>query len=153
VGIADSFSGTSVGIIAASAGILVAAVGGIVAAVWSLWSCRRLSVVARRPETLDGRLDRLAKSMRESGRLASEVSAEVDLLAGVVRELEEKAGEGEPPPALNEDQAETARSLVQASMATEGRRIRRAAVKIAVASFVAGAAATLLVTLLVHPIG
>jgi hypothetical protein len=153
VSIAGSFSDISVGIIAASAGILVAAVGGIVATVWSLWSNRGLSVVARKPETLDGRLDRLAKAMRESGRLASEVSAEVDLLAAAVRELEEKAAEGEPSAALDEDQSVAARRLVQTSMATEGRRIRRAAIKVAVASFVAGAAVTLLVTLLVHPIG
>jgi hypothetical protein len=104
------------------------------------------------PETLDGRLDRLAKSVRESARLASEVSAEVDLRAAAVRELEEKARDAEELTALNEDQAEPLRRLVQVSMATEGRRIRRGAIKIAIASFVAGAAVTLLVIFLIHPI-
>jgi methyl-accepting chemotaxis protein len=103
-------------------------------------------------ETLDGRLDRLARSIQDSARLAEEVSAEVEVRAAAVRELEQKAREAEALAALNQEQAEAVRRLVDASMMTAEKHIHSDSLKYAIASFVAGATASLLVTLLVHPI-
>jgi hypothetical protein len=100
--------------------------------------------------TLDERLDRLARSIRDSARLAEEVSAEVDVRAAAVRELEEKAREAEALAALNKEQADAVRRLVDASMVTAEKHIRSDSIKIGIASFVLGAGASALVTLLVH---
>lgn len=44
------------------------------------------------------------------------------------------------------------RRLVDASMATAEKRIRKDSIVIGIASFVAGVGATVVVTLLIHPI-
>jgi fatty acid/phospholipid biosynthesis enzyme len=118
-------------------------------------SAMRRETKRRRRETsrsLDGRIERLSRSMSVSAQLAGEVSAELAHRATAARKLEEKAKSAEALAAMNEEQAEAVRRLVDASMATAGNRIRSDSVKIGVASFVAGAAVSLLVTLLVHPI-
>lgn len=104
------------------------------------------------PQSLDRRLNRLARSIRESARLAEEVSAEVEVRAAAVQKLEEQAREAEALAALNEEQADAVRHVVDASIASAGRRIRRDSIWIGAATFVLGAGVTLLVTLLVHPI-
>ena len=118
-----------------------------------VWAQRREARTRQPPpETLNQRLERLATSIRESARLAEEVSAEVDLRAAAVRELDEKAREAEALAALNRDQADAVQRLVDASVGNARKGIRRDSIVIGVASFVAGAGASLLVTLLVHPI-
>ena len=108
---------------------------------------------ARQPAaSLDERLDRMAKSIRNSAGLVEEMSAELEVRATAARELEEKAKEAEALAALNKDQADAVQRLVDASVGSARKGIRRDSIVIGIASFVAGAGVSLLVTLLVHPI-
>ena len=132
--------------------ILVLAIGGVVFSAVS----RRRQAAARLRQGLSmtpgGRLERLARSLRVSGRQFEGVLADVEAWVAEVREREEKARTAEALAALTEDQAEAVRGMIYAELATSRRDIRRDSIKIGVASFVAGAAVSLLVTLLVHPI-
>lgn len=52
----------------------------------------------------------------------------------------------------HKDQAEAVRRLIDVELQGQARQIRRDAIRIGIASFVAGGGLTLLVTLLVHPL-
>jgi methyl-accepting chemotaxis protein len=133
----------------------VATLAGVIVAFWQLRFQGRPSRVTRErqpPQSLDERLDQMAKSIRNSARLVEEMSAELEVRATAARELEEKAKEAEALAALNKDQAEAVQRLVDASVGSARKGIRRDSIVIGIASFVAGAGVSLLVTLLVHPI-
>lgn len=90
-----SSNGSSVANIVSTAVAAFGVVLGVLVTIVFSGAGRPSSEDERRRETLDGRLDRLARSIRESARLAEQVSAEVDVRAAAVRELEEKAREAE----------------------------------------------------------
>jgi len=90
--------------------------------------------------------------MRESARLVEQVSAELDARAATAKRLEEEAKTAEALAALHKDQADAIRRMMDAELSTAARGIRRDSIIIGIASFVAGAGVTLLVTLLVHPL-
>jgi hypothetical protein len=90
--------------------------------------------------------------MRESARLVEQVSAELDTQAATARCLKAEAASAEALAALNKDQADAVRNLVDTELSTATRRIRSDSIKIGVGAFLAGGALTVLVTLLVHPL-
>jgi hypothetical protein len=141
----------AVAVIAAVAALAGSAVAIVVGRDQSR-TVRRRKRYARPALSLDTRLDQMAKSFRHSARLVEELSAELEVRAAAARELEEKAKEAEALAALNKDQADAVQRLVDASVGSARKGIRRDSIVIGIASFVAGAGVSLLVTLLVHPI-
>jgi len=110
-------------------------------------------VAARSQETLEERLRELSTSMNNSARIVEQVSAELEARAATAMRLQEEAKQAEALAALNQEQADAIRRLLGAEMAGEARRIRRDSITIGIMSFVAGGGVSLLITLLVHPIG
>ena len=99
-------------------------------------------------ETLEDRLKKLSGSMRESARLVAEVSAELEAREVTARRLKEEAETAEALASLHKEQADAVRKMLDVELSGQARGIRADAIKIAIASFVAGAGITLLVTLL-----
>jgi uncharacterized membrane-anchored protein YhcB (DUF1043 family) len=108
-------------------------------------------------ETLDERLDQLSASLAQSARLVEKITAELDAQASTARRLQREAADAEAIAAVHKDQTEAVRRLLRSEITTElartQRHIFRDSVKIAIGSFVLGGALTLVVTLLVHPLG
>ncbi len=112
------------------------------------------------PLTLEGRLAQLTDLMGQSSILVEQVSAELDATAATARKLQEEAASAEALAAMNRDQAEAVRRLLDAELATKlaensagiRKDVRKDALKIGLGSFVAGGGLTYLVTLLVHPL-
>jgi hypothetical protein len=90
--------------------------------------------------------------MRESARLVEEVSAELDARAATAKRLQQEAETAAMLASLHRNQADAVRRMIDAELARTARGIRRDSIVIGIASFIAGAGVTLLVTLLVHPI-
>jgi len=152
----DAFAWTVIGSVAG----VVALAAAIVAFIPLSRAGRELvpspSSPAEPQATLDERLDRLSGSLRESARLVEEVSAELDARAVMARQLERQAQDARALAAQNEEQVEAVRRLLrsemQAELATAERHIFRDSLRVAIASFVFGAAVSVVVTLLVHPV-
>ncbi len=110
--------------------------------------------------TLEARLAGLSELMAESSRLTEQVSAELDARAATARKLNEEAKQAEALASVNREQAEAIRRLLEADisekLADSGkaiqRNVRRDAIRIAAAGFIAGAGVTLVITLLAHPL-
>ncbi len=150
----DAFAWTVIGSVAG----VVAFVAAIVALIPLARAGRELvpPLPAEAQATLDERLDRLSGSLRESARLVEEVSAELDARAVMARQLERQAQDARALAAQNEEQVEAVRRLLrsemQAELATAERHIFRDSLRVAIASFVLGAAVSVIITLLVHPV-
>jgi len=138
---------------AAVAGAVAGVAGVVVSAIQILRPSKETIEGAKSQETLEDRLERLSGSMRESARLVAEVSAELEARETTARRLKEEAETAEALASLHKDQAEAVRKMLDVELSGQARRIRGDAIKIAGASFVAGGGITLLVTLLVHPLG
>jgi hypothetical protein len=113
------------------------------------------------PQTLEDRLARLGDLMAEAALLNNQVSAELEARAATAKKLQEDAEQAEAIAAINREQADAVRMLMEAdlagALAVSGkaieRNVRRDAIRIGAASFVLGGGLTLLITLLVHPLG
>jgi hypothetical protein len=137
-----------IGVAAGVAGVATA----VVAIIPIVRPARKTIGATETQETLEDRLQRLSGSMRESARLVAEVSAELEAQEATARRLKEEAKTAEALASLHKDQAEAVRKMLDVELSGQARRIRSDAIKVAVASFVAGGGLTLLVTLLVHPL-
>jgi biopolymer transport protein ExbB/TolQ len=153
----DAFAWGIVGSVAGVVGAAAALVFGLVPLIRGrreidLWS----EAESEPPETLDERLDKLSASFRESARLVEQVSAELDARAVTARQLEQRAQDARALAAQHTEQVDAMRRLLRSEMKAEltsaERHIFRDSLKVAIASFVLGAAASVLITLLVHPV-
>jgi hypothetical protein len=104
-------------------------------------------------KTLEQRLDDLAASMHASAQIVQEVSAELEARAATAKSLKEEAETAEALSRLHKEESEAVSRMIHAQLETATREIRRDSIKVGILSFVGGAAASLLVTLLVHPLG
>jgi methyl-accepting chemotaxis protein len=148
----SSLVGVVVGAITGAAGLLTTLLASMRAGRASAGALHGAREANARSRTLEGRLDDLSHSMRESARLVEEVSAELDARAATAKRLQQEAETAEMLAALHRDQAEAVRRMIDAELARTARGIRRDSIVIGFASFVAGAGVTLLITLLVHPL-
>ena len=103
-------------------------------------------------KTLEERLDELAEAIRRSARLVEEVSSELDVRAATAKRLAEEAETAKALSELHKEQTDAVRRMLDAELEGATRRIRRDAITIGIASFVAGGGITFAVTLLVHPL-
>jgi hypothetical protein len=90
--------------------------------------------------------------MRVSARLVQQVSAELDARAATAKRLKDEAQTAEAAASLHREQAESISQMPEAQLPGQRRGIRVDTILIALASFVAGGAATCMVTLLGHPL-
>ena len=103
-------------------------------------------------EVLEGRLDDLSRTMKNSAILMERVSAELEVRAVTVQKLKEEAQAAKSLAGIHREQAEAIRRLIDIELEGTTRRIRKDSIRIGIASFVAGSGVTLFVTLLVHPL-
>jgi hypothetical protein len=106
--------------------------------------------------TLETRLDQLSTSLRGFAQLVQRMSTELKDRAETARRLRQEAEDAEALAAQHQDQIDALRRLLRKEMSTElkstERHILRDSMKIAITSFVLGAAVSILITLLVHPV-
>lgn len=102
--------------------------------------------------TLEQRLDALARTMRESSRLLQQVSAEIEVRAATAERLKDEAQTAEQLAKLNQAQAEAVAKLVGTVVGGESKRSTRQSVLAGALFFIGGVAATVTVTLFVHPL-
>jgi CHASE3 domain sensor protein len=106
--------------------------------------------------TLETRLDQLSTSLRGFAQLVQGMSTELKDRAETARRLRQEAEDAEALAAQHQDQIDALRRLLRKEMSTElkstERHILRDSMKIAITSFVLGAAVSILITLLVHPV-
>jgi negative regulator of replication initiation len=146
-----------IGSVARVAGSAAALVYGLVPLLQSRREIAHQSeAVGEPPAALDERLDKLSASFGESARLVEQISAELDARAVTARQLEQRAQDATALAAQHEEQVEAMRRLLRSEMKAElttaERHILRDSLKVAIASFALGAAASVLITLLVHPV-
>jgi hypothetical protein len=101
---------------------------------------------------LEQRLGELSDSMRSSAQMVQEISAELDARVTTAKRLKEEAETAEAISRLHKEESEAVRRMLDAQLETVAHKIRSDSIRISVASFVAGAGVTYLVTLLVQPI-
>jgi hypothetical protein len=82
-----------------------------------------------------------------------QVTAELDARAATAARLKEEAETAEAISRLHKEESEAVRRMLDAQLETVAHKIHADSIRIGIASFVAGAGVTLLITLLVHPIG
>ena len=138
-----------IGILIASIILPLIAIRG---AVFSIRSISRQMETPTTETTLEVIIGELSKTMEASAQLIGRIQAELEARATAVRKLEVDAGTAEMLAAINSDQAQAIRRLLDAELHNTTGRIRRDSVIISISSFVAGAGVTILVTLLVHPL-
>jgi hypothetical protein len=102
--------------------------------------------------SLEQRLDDLAASMRESAQIVQQVSAELEARAVTAKRLREEGEAAKALSRLHKEESEAVSRMLQAQLETATREIRRDSIRIGIVSFAGGAAASFLVTLLVHPL-
>jgi hypothetical protein len=145
-------SGAQIGLIAAAAGTVVAAVATLTTVLEARGGpARAAEAVAQR--TLEQRLDDLAASMRNSAQIVQQVSTELEARAATAKRLKEEAEAAEALSRLHKEESDAIGRMLRAQLEGATREIRRDSIKIGIVSFAGGAAASLLVTLLVHPLG
>jgi hypothetical protein len=104
-------------------------------------------------KTLEQRLDELSASMRASAQIVHQVSTELDARAATAKRLRDEARTAEAISRLHREESEAVRRMLDAQLETVARKIHSDSVRIGIASFVAGSGVTVLITLLVHPLG
>lgn len=111
---------------------------------------RAAAVVVQK--TLEQRLDDLAASMRDSAQIVQQVSAELGARAATAKRLREEAETAEALSRLHKEESDAVGRMLHAQLEGATREIRRDSIKFGIVWFVSGAAASFLVTLLVHPL-
>jgi hypothetical protein len=143
--------GTALGAAGAVLAITLAALGA-----WAESAFRRtaVSAAATAAQTiLEQRLEELSASMRSSAQIMQQISTELEARAATAQRLKQEAETAEAISALHKERSEAVSRMLHAQLETATRGIRRDSIRIGVLSFVGGAGVTLLVTLLVHPLG
>jgi phosphoglycolate phosphatase-like HAD superfamily hydrolase len=106
-------------------------------------------------DDLEAMIEHLVRSMRESAGLVERVSSELEARRAVAARLQEEAKSAQEIARLNQAERDAVARLLRAQLTEEitaqMRRNFRQSTWLAVASFVAGAGASLAITLLVHP--
>lgn len=101
--------------------------------------------------TLEERIQNLSAVMGQSAKLLEQITADIELRAAFAKEKKEEADLAIAAASLNQEQLQALQRVVRTEVTTESNRGIRAAVLAAVFSFIFGVAATILVTLFVHP--
>lgn len=137
----------------AGVALMIAALVLAAIVTWLIWSGPWLPGGKAVPrETLEQQLGQLADSMRASARLVQQVSAELDARAATAKRLKEEVQTAEAAASLHKEQAEAISRMLEAQLSGQRRGTRMDTILITIASAFAGAAATYMVTLLVHPL-
>jgi biopolymer transport protein ExbB/TolQ len=134
---------------------VVTIVGALIAVTLGFLQARRSGAAvqsAASQHTLEDHLDELSRSMQKSARLVEQVSAELEARAATAKRLKEEAEAAKTLAEINKKQADAIRRLIDTELEGAARRIRKDSIWIGIASFVVGSGATILVTLLVHPL-
>jgi hypothetical protein len=101
---------------------------------------------------LEIRLTELSNSMRSSASLVAQISAELEARAATVKKLQEEAASAETLASINKEQAQAVQRLLGAELQGSERRTHRRSLIDGALYFIGGAAASFLITLLVHPL-
>jgi hypothetical protein len=102
--------------------------------------------------TLEQRIQALAETMRSSARLVEQVTAEIETRAATAERLRDEAQAAEQLAQLSKAERDAVARLVRAEVSDQNRRSTRLSFVASVLFFVAGVAATVAVTLFVHPL-
>jgi hypothetical protein len=132
--------------------MLVAAVAVVVAGVIQGWTARGRLAARQAEGTLESRLQDVAASMSKASELLGLVQVEIEARAERAKQLAAQVEEGKKLASLNQGQIDAIAGLVRGQVAAEGKRSLWWTVAINTLLFVAGVAATIAVTLLVHPL-
>jgi len=100
-------------------------------------------------ETLEDRLHRLGSTMTEASKLLAQVEAELSARAATAKRLKREAEQAEAAAALNQKEREAVAEMLRTEIVTEGRRSFRASLLANLLFFIAGAAVSVLVALLI----
>jgi TolA-binding protein len=134
---------------------VLAASGSAVSAVVAAAAQRRflsMGTSSSTEITLEERIQALAETMRASGRLVEQVTAEIEARAATAERLKDEAQAAEQLAQLSKAERDAVARLVRAEVSDENRRSTRLSVVTSALFFVAGVAATVAVTLFVHPL-
>jgi hypothetical protein len=101
--------------------------------------------------SVEDRLLELSKSMQDSARLMSEVTAELDARTITAKKLQDDAATAKAAAEINREQANAIRRMLDSELSNAARAIRTDSIRIGIASFIAGGGVSFLITLLVHP--
>jgi hypothetical protein len=102
--------------------------------------------------TLEERLQDLSGVMAESAVLLEKITNEIDLRAAFAKEKQAEAEAAIAAVSMNREQLEALQRVVRTEVSTEGNRGIRAGLYVALAAFILGVGATVLITLFVHPL-
>jgi hypothetical protein len=102
--------------------------------------------------TLEERIQVLSGVMAQSAQLLEEITEEIDVRAAFAKQKKEEAEEAIAVANMHQEELDALRRVLRKEVSSEGNRGIRAAVILALFSFVLGAAVTVLVTLFVHPL-
>ena len=91
--------------------------------------------------------------MHASAQIMQQISAELEARAATAQRLKEEAETAEAVSKLHKEQSEAVSRMLHAQLQTATHEVRRDSIRIGIMSFVGGAGVSLLVTLLVHPLG
>jgi hypothetical protein len=102
--------------------------------------------------SLEERIQSLSGVMAESASLLEQITADIELRAVFAKEKKEEADLAIAAASLNHEQLQALQRVVRTEVSSEGNKGIRAGLLIAIFSFILGVAATVLVTLFVHPL-
>jgi hypothetical protein len=139
----------------AVAGVIVAVVAtglGFVQLRSARKDAEAAALAAPEQETLEQRMNALARTMHESSRLLEQVSAEIQMRQVRAEQLKAEADEAEKLAALNKEQVDAIKRVIASELSQESKKSRRREVLIGGLFFVGGVAGTVAVTLFVHPL-
>ena len=116
-----------------------------------MWAGRKKAEPRERVTGLEDRLRPLSRLMSQSAQLTEQVSAEMDLRRAEVQRLQQEQHDAQIAKSLTDEQLAMLESRLAAVMRPETNRGIKWAVITGALSFIAGVAATIAVTILVHP--
>jgi CHASE1-domain containing sensor protein len=102
--------------------------------------------------TLEDRLEELGCTMRSAARLLNQVEAEIQARSASAERLKEEAQAAENLVKLNQAQRDAIAKLVRNEIGAETKKATRQSYIASALFFIAGVAATITITLLIHPL-
>lgn len=102
--------------------------------------------------TLEQRIELLSGTMSQAGHLLDEITNEINVRAEFARQKKEEAENAIAAASMHKEQLEALQRVLRKEVSQEGNRGLRAAIVLALLSFVLGSFVTILVTLFVHPL-
>lgn len=103
-------------------------------------------------QSLEERIEELSGVMAQSARLLEEITAEINIRAEFARQKKEEAEDAIAAATIHQDQLAVIQRAIRREVVQESNRGIRASIVLGIASFILGAAVSVLITLFVHPL-